>query len=66
MESCLTMKMVSNVPNIHLGIYKNYQDFHSLNFYEYARLRGLGADLSFISVETANGRIMFHVLAKLV
>ena len=37
--------MVSNVPNIHLGIYKNYQNFRPLIFYGYTRLRGVGADL---------------------
>ena len=37
--------MVSNVPNIHLGIYKNDQNFHPLIFYGYTRLRGVGADL---------------------
>ena len=36
------MKMVSNVPNIHLGIYKNYQNFHPLIFYGYSRLRRMG------------------------
>ena len=45
-ESCLTMKMVSNVPNIHLGIYKHYQNFHPLIFYRHTRLRRLGAYLS--------------------
>ena len=35
---------VPNVPNIHLGIYKNYQNFHPLIFYGYTRLRGVGAD----------------------
>ena len=37
--------MVSNVPNIHIGIYKNYQNFHPLMFYGYTRLRGVGVDL---------------------
>ena len=37
--------MVFNVPNINLGIYKNYQIVHSLIFYAYTRLRGVGADL---------------------
>ena len=37
--------MVTYVPNIHLGIYKNYQNFHPLIFYGYTRLRGVGADL---------------------
>ena len=37
--------MVSNVPNIHLGIYKNYQNFHPLIFYGKTRLRGVQADL---------------------
>ena len=41
----LPWKVVSNVPNIHLGIYKNYQNFHPLIFYGYTRLRGVGADL---------------------
>ena len=31
--------MVSNIPNIHLGIYKNCQNFHPLIFYGYSRLR---------------------------
>lgn len=44
-ESFLTWKMVSHIPNIHLGTYKNYQKFHSLIFYGYSRLRGVGADL---------------------
>ena len=38
-------KVVSNVPNIHLGIYKNYQNFHPLIFYGHTRLRRVGADL---------------------
>ena len=38
-------KVVSNIPNIHLRIYKNYQNFHPLIFYGYTRLCGLGADL---------------------
>ena len=37
--------VVYNVPNIYLGIYKNYQNFHTLIFYVYTRLRGVGADL---------------------
>ena len=35
--------MVSNLRNIHLGIYKNYQNFRTLIFFGYARLRGVGA-----------------------
>ena len=38
-------KVVFNVPNIHLGVYKNYQNFHPLIFYGYTRLRGVKADL---------------------
>ena len=41
----LPWKVVSNVPNIYLGIYKNYQNFHPFNFYEYTCLRAVGADL---------------------
>ena len=37
--------MVSNVPTIHLRIYKIYQKFQPLIFYGYKRLRGVGADL---------------------
>ena len=37
--------MVSSVPNIHLGMYKNYQNFHPLIFYGYTRLHEVGADL---------------------
>ena len=37
-------KVVSNVPNIHLGIYKNYQNLHTLHWF-FTRLRGVGADL---------------------
>ena len=37
--------MVSHVPNIHLGICKNYLNFHPLTFYGDTRLRGVGADL---------------------
>ena len=44
-KSFLTMKMVSNVPNIHLGIYNNYHNFHPLIFYGWTRLREVGADL---------------------
>ena len=34
--------MVVNVPNIDLGMYKNYQDFHRLIFYGYTRLHMVG------------------------
>ena len=40
-----TMKVVSNVFNIHLGVYNDYQNFHPLIFYGHTRLRGVGADL---------------------
>ena len=35
-------KLVFNVPNIHLGIYENCQNFYPLIFYGYTRLHGLG------------------------
>ena len=34
--------MASYIPNIHLGIYNNYQNFRPLIFYGDTRLRGSG------------------------
>ena len=39
------MKSGFNVPNMHLGIYQKYQNFHPLIFYRYTRLRGVWAVL---------------------
>ena len=59
--------MVSHVPNIHLGIYKNYQNFHPLIFlrvYAFARGRGWSGEIGL--KWTINGLAIFLLGQKYV